>query len=603
MINSELWKNGWAVLDPDERKQAFLTLLVVIVSAFATAIMIGSIAPFLSVLSDPSKIEEVPTLQWVYNVLGSSSTYTFLITLGIFSLAVITISTVLQIARAYTVSRFAMMRSHSLSVKLMDAYLRQPYEYFLDQHTGELGTKILSESQQVVMQFYRPALNLIASAFTIAAIVCLLLWINWIVSIACFIVIGGIYASIFYISRRTLEHLGALRLSANKLRYRIASEALGGIKDIKLIGREASYLRRFDEPSLSMARTQVIAQVVGETPSYLLQGVTFSGMIIMTIALLNPAGIDSGGALGEILPVLGVFAFAGQRLMPELQRAYQATTQLQYGKAAIENLHHDLTSSVGHSRLPALPPKPIGLKSHICLSEVSYTYPNAKRPGLDEINLTINAGEKIGIVGTTGAGKTTLSDLLLGLISPTKGRILVDGTVIDQKNVRAWQQTVGYVPQDIFLTDATIKENIALGIPANEIDMTRIKEVCRISNLEDLILDKYDGDYNKIVGERGVKLSGGQRQRIGIARALYHDAKFFVFDEATSALDNSTEREVMSAINALPGDKTIMMIAHRLSTVKECDRIVVLSEGRVEGVGTWDQLIENSAIFRKIATQ
>jgi ABC-type multidrug transport system fused ATPase/permease subunit len=427
--------------------------------------------------------------------------------------------------------------------------------------------------------------------------------VDWAVTLACFAVLGTIYGGIFLFSKRILNRLGDVRLKANKGRYRIATEALGGVKDIKLIGREGSYLERFETPSRQMAWSQVVAQVVGEAPSFVLQGLAFGGMVVLALVLLDPAGIDTGQALGGVLPLLGVFAFAGQRLIPELQRVYHGLTQLQYGKAAVEALHNDLVSLETGYSLPAMPPITMGLGRSITLDAVYYSYPNADHPGLKDISFSIKAGEKIGVVGSTGAGKTTLADLLLGLITPTNGEIRVDDQRLGPENIRAWQQTVGYVPQDIFLLDATITENIALGVPIDEIDTARVEETARIARLDDFISRELSDGYDTIVGERGVRLSGGQRQRIGIARALYHNADFFVFDEATSALDNLTEREVMSAINALPGDKTILMVAHRLSTVKVCDRIVVLDTGQIVGIGSWAELMETNPAFQKIAME
>ena len=604
-MNSQLslWKKGWELLDHKEKKEALTVFLVVIIAALSSAAMVASIMPFLSVLGDPELIERVAALKWTYDTFDFDSTLSFLVLLGFASLGMIIFSTLLQLLRAYLVSRFAMMRIHTLSYRLLNSYLRQPYEFFLDSHSGDLGTKILAETQNVVIHFFRPAANIVASLASIIAIVGLLLWINWVVTISCFLSVGLIYLAVLFYSRNTLNRLGAARLEANKKRYRIATEALGGIKNIKLIGREHNYLTTFEKPSKEVAWTQVISQVMGEAPSFVLQGLAFGGMVILTLLLLEPSGIETGQALGGVLPTLGLFAFAGQRLIPEMQRVYQGMTQLQFGKSTIDSLHRDLLVLKKWNTLPQTPPKSLGLRKQLTVEAVSYTYPHSERLGLNNIEFTINAGQKVGIVGSTGAGKTTLADILLGLISPSSGRILVDQGELNAENIRAWQQTVGYVPQDIFLIDATIIENIALGVRYKDIDLQRIKKACEISQLKYFIEQELPQGYDTPVGERGVRLSGGQRQRIGIARALYNNADFFVFDEATSALDNNTEQEVISAINALPGDKTILMIAHRLSTIKVCDRIIVLELGRVVGDGTWFELIENNQSFQRLALE
>jgi ABC-type multidrug transport system fused ATPase/permease subunit len=317
--------------------------------------------------------------------------------------------------------------------------------------------------------------------------------------------------------------------------------------------------------------------------------------------MMDADGLASGAALGGILPVLGLFAFGGQRLMPELTKLYRSLSTLQAGAGAVDIIHDDLIVRAGTGMLPRTIPIGLGLRDRLVLQDICYHYPGATHAGVRDVSLAVRAGEKIGIVGGTGAGKTTLADLILGLLSPTEGSLIVDDRTVTESNIRAWQQSVGYVPQDIFLTDASVTENIALGVPSSEIDQTRVEDAARIAQLDGFIRNELPDGYATAIGERGVRLSGGQRQRIGIARALYHDADLIVFDEATSALDNLTEREVMAAIDALPDEKTVVMIAHRLSTVRRCDRIVVMEQGCVVGCDSWVSLMENNAAFQRIA--
>jgi ABC-type multidrug transport system fused ATPase/permease subunit len=267
----------------------------------------------------------------------------------------------------------------------------------------------------------------------------------------------------------------------------------------------------------------------------------------------------------------------------------------------VDAVYADLVLSRRQAALPDTPPKGLGLTQTLTLNGVFYSYPNATQIGLRDISLSIRAGEKIGIVGTTGAGKTTLADVILGLLVPDQGSMRVDGKLIDDTNTRAWMRSVGYVPQDIFLTDAPVAENIALGLSPGEIDTDRLHSAARIARIHQFITEDLPDGYQTTVGERGVRLSGGQRQRIGIARALYHDADLIVFDEATSALDNLTEQDVMDAIDAMPGDKTVLMIAHRLSTVRRCDRIIVLDRGQLVGCDSWDALMQDNPAFQRIA--
>ena len=601
MINLASWRKCWELLDGREKLSAWIALVIMIISALSSAIMVGSVLPFLSVLSDPGQIARVPALAWAYEYFGFDSDYAFLVALGIASFAVIALTSVIQIVRAYVVARFVMMRMHSISARLLTAYLRQPYDFFLNRHTGEMSTRVLAETQELVNQFLRPAAELIAAMFTVIAIIGLLIWFEPFIAVISFAVLGGLYSAVYLLSRHAVRQYGNTRASANSDRYRIALEALGGIKDIKLLGREVSYADRYAVPSHRMARAMARILVTSQVPQFTIQAVAFGGVILLCLFLLDPQGLASGDALGGILPTLGVFAFAGQRLMPELSKVYQTLTQLQAGSAPVEVVHGDLLNKAQSGSFPSSIPTALGLEKHLTFDGVTYRYPNTELAGVTDISFELRAGEKIGIVGSTGAGKTTLADLVLGLLQPSKGCIRIDGTPITDENLRSWQQSVGYVPQEIFLTDASLSENIALGVTQGEIDEARVRRAAEIARIDAFILEELPEGYDTAVGERGVRLSGGQRQRIGIARALYHDADLIVFDEATSALDNLTEREVMSAIDALPGDKTVLMIAHRLSTVKRCDRIIVLDKGRLVGCDTWEVLMATNPTFQKIA--
>ena len=603
MIDLDIWKKAWAILDARERRNAWVVLCIVTIGALASALMVGSVLPFLSVLAEPGRIETVPALAWAYETFGFTSDYSFLIGLGLASFGVIVLTSLMQIIKTWAVARFALMRMHTISHRLLAAYLRQPYAFFLDRHSGEMGTRILAESGQVVNQFFKPAAELIAALLTVAAIVGLLLLTEPLVALVAFAVLGGLYGAVYALSRRALNRFGHVRVAANSARFRIANEALGGIKDIKLLGREGSYVARYAQPSRRMARAIVAVQVISQVPQFVLQAVAFGGIILLCLVFMDAQGLASGTALGGILPVLGLFAFAGQRLMPELSKLYRSLATLQAGAAAVDTIHDDLVGRAGNGTLPKTIPSGLGLSRQLRLEDVSYSYPDAAHAGVRDITLEICAGERIGVVGGTGAGKTTLADIMLGLLAPTNGQIVADGVPVTDSNLRAWQQSVGYVPQDIFLTDASVSENIALGVPPREIDPARVEEAARIAQLDAFIRAELPQGYDTMIGERGVRLSGGQRQRIGIARAMYHDADFVVFDEATSALDTLTEAEVMAAIEALPGEKTVLMIAHRLSTVQRCDRIVLMDHGRIAGLGRWRELEAESPTFRSMVAR
>lgn len=591
-------KKAWALLDRHERANAFKVLAVMALTALSSAAMVGSVFPFLSVLADPTLASSQPLLAWAYQAGGFSDDYGFLVALGLGSLSLIVIAASVQLLNTWAITRYTQMRTFSLSRKLLAHYLVQPYEFHLNQHSGDMGANVLEETTLAVT-FMRAFAGLVSALLTVVAVLGLLIAVSPFVALSVLAAITVLYAAITLATRGLVRAWGRRRAQANKQRYRTSNEAFSGIKDIKLGGYESTYLDRFSAPSLMFARLQTRATVVSQAPGTILQTFAFGGIIVLCLAFLDRTQVGTHGGLGEILPLLGLLAFGAQRLMPQMQAVYGALTEMNYNAAAVDRVYGDLSSGYNlgpnHAR-----PAPIGFRHRLTLEETSYTYPNSDRSSLICANLTINAGERIGIVGSSGAGKTTLADVVLGLLVPDSGSVTVDGTKITDSNRRAWQRTLGYVPQDIFLLDASLAENIAIGCEPHDIDHENVERCARIAQLHAFVETELRKGYQTFIGERGVRLSGGQRQRVGIARALYHEADVIVFDEATSALDNLTEREVMASIDALPGDKTILMIAHRLTTVKACDRIVVMEQGRITACDRWEALIETSPVFKKI---
>ncbi len=600
MTIREKLRKAWDLLDAQERRQAIFMLILNIIGAMTASLMIGSVFPFLSVMADPQIIQDNQYMSWAYDRFGFASSYEFLKTLGVITLTVIVFASAMQILKNYVIIRFVEMRVHTLSSRMLSYYLRQPYEYFLNQHTGQMSKIILSEAAQVVQQNFKPFAEFVSSLLTVIAIVGLLVWVNTTVAVTSFAILGGCYWLVYGVSKTNVLRLGSERVEANGVRYRLTNEVLGGIKDVKILGHERHYKTAFEHSSLIMARSAGLAQLLSTLPQFVVQAIAFGGFVLLSLALIEPTAFENGADIGELLPLLGVFAFSAQRLIPELQRVYAALSRLQYGTAALDLVHSQLMTVNQLPPLPETMPKNMGLSRDLALQDVCYSYPQAEAAGLQDISLTVQLGETIGIVGSTGAGKTTLADILLGLLRPQTGTIKSDDRAVTDDNLRAWQRTVGYVPQVIFLSDTSISENIALGMPKDQVDMDRVRECARVAQLHEFITSDLPQGYDTMVGERGVRLSGGQRQRIGIARALYHHADLIVFDEATSALDNLTERDIMAAFNAATRSKTVIMIAHRLSTVRSCDRIVVMDGGRVADIGSYDELSASSEIFQRL---
>lgn len=594
-------KKVLSLLTPHEKRRGLLVLVLVIGMALLEVAGVASVMPFLAVLGNPDIIE---TNQWLATLYGYSeaigiqTTDQFLMLLGGLSFGLIVISAVYRSLTMYGLNRFIEMRRYTISSRLLETYLRQPYSFFLNRHSGDLSKTVLSEVDQLVAQTIRPTIMMIAYSFVVLAIVALLIALNPILAVAVAVAFSVMYGGIYAIIRGYLARIGQIRVSANKQRFTAAAEVLGGIKSIKVFGREHSYLTQFMSPSRRFSQTQAAHQTLNQVPKFLIEALAFGGIVVLTMFLLAFYGGAQSNALGQILPILGLYAFSAYRLQPAAQHIYQGMSSLRYSGAAIDNILNDIIASKGNAPLRSRPSDPLQPCDRFRLSHLTYRYPLASSDALHDINLTIPIGSSVGLVGSTGAGKTTLVDIILGLLSPTKGALLIDEMPVNTDNVRAWQKCLGYVPQEIFLTDTSVAENIALGIPATEIDQDQVVRCAKMAQVHEFIASELREGYNTLVGERGVRLSGGQRQRIGIARALYHNPEILVFDEATSALDTVTEQAVMQAVNALQGTKTIIMIAHRLSTVRNLDQIIMLEQGRVKAQGTYDELSAQNHAFR-----
>nr|WP_279310121.1 ABC transporter ATP-binding protein [Salinibacter ruber] len=562
---------------------------------------VASIMPFLSVASDPSIIQENEYLRWAYATFGFDDDRSFLIALGLGALLALVVSNVFIILTRWAMERYSWGRNHSLSRRLLRSYLYRPYEYFLTRNSSELGKNILEEVKEVTDQMLKPTLRGVAKAVVALFIVGFLVYFDPVVALMVTVVLGAAYGAIYLVVRSQLDERGEARVEANTKRYQFVGEAFGGIKEVKIQGKEEAFLNLYDDPSERYARNQALYRVIKKAPRYIIEMVAFGGIILIAVYL-----IAVRESLQQVIPVLGLYAFAGYRLLPALQEAFHGLASARFNIAALNKLHRDLkglaearSSASGGADGTAAPP--LLLEEELALREVSYTYPDADRPAIKNLSLAIPARSMVGFVGKTGSGKTTAVDLALGLLRPQEGEITIDGTPLRANNLRRWQQTLGYVPQHIYLSDDTVARNIAFGVPRDQIDMETVREAARRAHILDYVEQDLPNRWETVVGERGVKLSGGQRQRIGIARALYHDPSVLVFDEATSALDQSTEAGVMEAIYDLEGEQTILIISHRLSTVQRADNIFMLEEGRKVGEGSYDELLDKHAKFRSMA--
>jgi ABC-type multidrug transport system fused ATPase/permease subunit len=584
------------LLTPAERRRALLVLFSSLVMALLETAGVASIMPFLAVLGNPVLIQENMVLSALYEGFGFATEESFLLALGAGAFFLVVMGAAARIVARYAIIRFTEMRRHTIGARLLETYLRQPYAYFLNRHTSDLAKSILSEVDQVIENGFSAAFMIAAYALVVVTIIALLVIVDPLVAAVVGPAVIVIYASLLFAVAKSAGRGGQERAAANQERFTAAAEALGGIKDIKLLGREAAYLSRFRQPSALHARRRTTNFVLSELPRHVIEAAAFGGILALALFLLA-----TREGLGEVLPLLGIYAFAGYKLLPAAQSIYGGLIRLRFGMAAITSLQADLEQGQCLAEIRRAPAEPMPVRQSIALRDVSFTYPKANRPALMGINIEIAVGTTVGIVGGTGAGKTTAVDLLLGLLEPSKGHLEVDGAVITHESLRQWQAALGYVPQSIFLADTSVTENIALGILPQRIDHEAVRRAARQAQLHEFITTEMPEGYATAVGERGVRLSGGQRQRIGIARALYHDPAVLVFDEATSALDNATEAAVLEAVQALHGHKTIIMIAHRLSTVASCDCIYVLKQGRLDASGEYRKLMQVNQELQRIS--
>jgi len=578
-----------------DRQKALALLVLIIASSVIEAAGVASIGPFLAVISAPDAVEKSRSVNYLYHALGVADAQAFQVYLGLLTAAVVLLGNAITSLALWLIFRFTFGQGFKLGYRLLGTYLMQPYSFFLEQNTVDLARNVYDEVPRAVSGVILPTFHVVAKALSILLIVALLVYMDRTVAFVVLVVFGGSYALLYKFLQRRSRNVRETVTEMRAAALRLASESLGGIKELKVLGSEASCVQMYSLPASAVARADAQHQIYATLPKYLLETVGFVGIVLVVLFLLQ-----RGDPRFTALPLVAIYAFAGYRLLPALQHLYTNLHFIQYFSGSLKVVVSALNSGGSPPRLDVRPSPvaPESFKDAIALEHVSFRYPAGSADVLDGISLRIKAGTVTGIVGSTGSGKSTLLDLLLGLLAPTGGRILVDGAELDISRVRAWQAGIGYVPQQIFLTDGTITENIALGQFRDEVDLLRVELAAKAAHVAEFVRELPDG-YDSRIGERGVRLSGGQRQRIGIARALYRKPGLLLFDEATSALDNITEAAIMDTLHALMGEKTIILVAHRMTTLRLCDQIVLLEDGRISQQGTYEQLLQRSEFFRE----
>ena len=583
------------LLSYNDRKKVIFLMAMMLIMALLDMIGVASILPFIAVLSNPQFVETNFILNYMYrtsSIFGVDNNSQFLFALGILVFILLIVSLSFKALTNYAQMRFVHMCEHNISKRLIEGYLNQSYSWFLNRNSADLGMTILSEMSQVVGNGIRPLMEIVSKGMVAIALIILLMITDLKLALIVGFSIGLSYGLVFYLISSFLHRIGKKRFESNKLRYSVINEVFGGVKEVKIGGLEKIYVDRFANPSLNYAQTQATASALRQLPRFALEAIAFGAIILVILYL-----IAQKDGFTTALPIISLYAFAGYRLMPAVQSIYSSFTQLTYVGPALDKLYYDIKNlsslSLDENK------NTLQFKKKIILKNIYYSYPNTSKTTLKDISINIPAKTTVGLVGTTGSGKTTTVDILLGLLQAQQGTLEVDGQVITKTNIRAWQRSIGYVPQNIYLADDTIASNIAFGQDPKYIDKEAIEKASKIANLHNFVINELPQQYQTIIGERGVRLSGGQRQRIGIARALYHNPKVLILDEATNSLDGQTEQVVMDAVNKLRKDITIILIAHRLNTLNNCDIIFKLEKGELKGRGTYNELIQNNESFNQ----
>lgn len=583
----------WSKFSRRRRRQFGLIMVLMLVSAFAEVVALGAVLPFLGILTAPEKVFNHPVVADMALAWGITSADQMVLPLTAMFAAVALIAGAIRILLLWASTRVAYASGADISIEVYRRALYQPYGVHLARSSSEVISGITNKAGGAanVLQLL---LTLVSSIVLLLTIMFALFAIDPMVASVSAVGFGASYGLITWVSRQRLRR-NSQRIAYEQTQVlKALQEGLGGIRDVLLDSTQPLYCDIFRQADQPLRRAQASNIFIGGSPRFAMEAL---GMVL--IAALAYALSRQAEGIGSALPVLGALALGAQRLLPALQQIYSSWANIVGSHASLTDVVLLLDQPLPADLLEPSP-DPLLFKDDIRFNAVRFRYTSDGPWVLDGLDLQIPTGARVGFVGSTGSGKSTTLDLMMGLLMPTEGRFLVDGQPIIGDRVRAWQKTIAHVPQNIYLSDATLAENIAFGVPADTIDMDRVEQAARQAQIADFIESSPEG-YQAFAGERGIRLSGGQRQRIGIARALYKQARVLVFDEATSALDNATEQSVMAAIEGLGSNITILLIAHRLTTVQRCDIIVELEHGRVSAQGTYEQLLERSPSFRKMS--
>lgn len=581
-----LLRKLWKLFDRSKRTQTFVLLALILLTSFVEVVSIATILPFLGVIFSPEKFLENDIFKFLFGYINIKSQSEMLALVTFSFIFLVALSGFFRIALLWAQARFSHAIGGEISADVYRAILNQSFSQRLNHNSSELISAVREKSNNVVGGLVSPILQIINSVITLLLIILALILINPYVALCTLFGFGFIYILVAILTKKRLEKDGATvnHLTAQSLRN--IQEGLGGVRDILIDGTQSIHACVYEKTNRDLRRAVGNLQIISGIPRPLVEAIA---VILIALSAYIFSTIYDANKLSDSLPIFGVIAFAAQRALPMMQQLFYSWANIQGGLASLADVIKFLEDGIGNGA-DATTIEHIDFGENIQLEKVSFNYPNTNHLVLRSISLTIEKGSMVGIIGSSGSGKSTLIDILMGLILPTSGSLLVDGKLVKLENIRSWQDKIAHVSQVIYLSDKSIAENIAFGVSEKDIDYERVKKVSEIAKISETI-DQWPKRYATVVGERGINLSGGQRQRIGIARALYKKAQLIILDEATSALDMDTESDVMRGIESLGDNITVVIVAHRLSTLRNCDMIYKLKDGEIDCYGPPNEVL------------
>ena len=577
-------KKLWQHLTKQRRKQFFLLLILMILASIMEIVSIGAVVPFLGALTSPEQIYQHQLAQPLIQILEITEPNQLLLPLSIIFIVATLIAAAVRLLLLYVSTRLSYAAGADISINIYRRTLYQDYSVHTSRNSSEIINSIITKTNTVIGQLLVPLLTLVGSVIIMLGIISIIFIINAQVALITFSIFAFLYWVITFFTKKSLQKNSQLIANKSTKMVKSLQEGLGGIRDVLIDGTQEFYCKLYQDADLSLRRASGDNIFIGQSPRYLMEGI---GMVLIA-TIAYSLTLEEGGVVVAI-PVLGALAVSAQKLLPALQMAYNAYSSIKGAKSSNEDVLYLLDQPLPeYENQPT--PKAIRFDKEIKLTNLSFRYTQESPWILKNINLSLKKGSCIGFIGSTGNGKSTLLDIIMGLLPATEGDLFIDQQSIDNKSRRSWQMNIAHVPQNIYLSDNSIEENIAFGVSKDKIDHQRVRKAAQQAQISQLI-EQWQEGYQTVVGEGGVRLSGGQRQRIGIARALYKKASVLIFDEATSALDNETEREVMEAIKDLGGEITVLIIAHRLTTLRNCDKVVKLGNNYALSIGSYQEMV------------